>query len=242
MRTITLMAYISNKKEIEEIEDYCKKNQLNYQFKDKKQGSYYDITDRSEQDRYYFSIFGNTKEYEKLINTFPNQKIVTTEYADLGNEIDCTEDFLQQFIDCIRLFKEETNIRLKANKKFLEFIMPIKDVKVLQQLKKYECYMSEHQKRTIDIRIDIVNNEREKVDEEFTESILCLYNDVKELREQTGMSRKEFSNYFDIPYRTLQDWELKKSTCSSYLFKLMKKDLIQNNMILTEIEYKEKGD
>ncbi|MBE5830588.1 MAG: transcriptional regulator, partial [Butyrivibrio sp.] len=29
-----------------------------------------------------------------------------------------------------------------------------------------------------------------------------------ELRNSTGMSRKEFCAYFEIPYRTLQDWEL----------------------------------
>ena len=36
-------------------------------------------------------------------------------------------------------------------------------------------------------------------------------NDVKELRLKTGMNRKEFSNYFGIPYRTIEDWENKKS-------------------------------
>ena len=29
-----------------------------------------------------------------------------------------------------------------------------------------------------------------------------------ELRESTGMTRKEFCEYFEIPYRTVQDWEL----------------------------------
>lgn len=29
----------------------------------------------------------------------------------------------------------------------------------------------------------------------------------KELRELTGMNRKEFCNYFDIPYDTVRDWE-----------------------------------
>ena len=36
------------------------------------------------------------------------------------------------------------------------------------------------------------------------------------------MNRKEFAAYFGIPYRTVEDWENKKSTCSSYLFELMK--------------------
>ena len=30
---------------------------------------------------------------------------------------------------------------------------------------------------------------------------------IKELRESTGMSRKEFSEHTGIPVRTLEDWE-----------------------------------
>ena len=29
----------------------------------------------------------------------------------------------------------------------------------------------------------------------------------KELRESTGMNRKEFCEYFGIPYRTVTEWE-----------------------------------
>ena len=32
-----------------------------------------------------------------------------------------------------------------------------------------------------------------------------------ELRTSTGMTRREFCEYFEIPYRTLQDWELGKT-------------------------------
>ena len=31
--------------------------------------------------------------------------------------------------------------------------------------------------------------------------------EVKELREKMGMNRREFSDYYGIPYRTIQDWE-----------------------------------
>ena len=34
--------------------------------------------------------------------------------------------------------------------------------------------------------------------------------EVKELREKMGMNRREFSNYYGIPYRTVQDWEAEK--------------------------------
>lgn len=41
------------------------------------------------------------------------------------------------------------------------------------------------------------------------------------LRTSTGMSRKEFCEYFGIPYRTLQDWELGNRTMPDYLLRLM---------------------
>ena len=31
--------------------------------------------------------------------------------------------------------------------------------------------------------------------------------EVKELREKMGMNRREFSDYYGIPYRTVQDWD-----------------------------------
>ncbi len=45
--------------------------------------------------------------------------------------------------------------------------------------------------------------------------------DVKELREAAGMTRKEFSEYFDIKYRTIQKWETGERECFEPLLKLM---------------------
>ncbi|NEX00474.1 Helix-turn-helix [Pseudobutyrivibrio sp. NOR37] len=42
-----------------------------------------------------------------------------------------------------------------------------------------------------------------------------------ELRESTGMTRREFCDYFGIPYRTLQDWELGNRKMPDYLLRLM---------------------
>ena len=42
-----------------------------------------------------------------------------------------------------------------------------------------------------------------------------------ELRESTGMTRKEFCEYFEIPYRTVQDWELGNRKMPDYLLRLM---------------------
>ena len=42
-----------------------------------------------------------------------------------------------------------------------------------------------------------------------------------DIRNQTGMNRREFAEYFGIPYRTIQDWELGNRQMPDYLFRLM---------------------
>ena len=45
--------------------------------------------------------------------------------------------------------------------------------------------------------------------------------EVKELREQMGMKRREFCDYFGIPYRTVQDWEAEKRELPEYVLRLL---------------------
>ncbi len=44
---------------------------------------------------------------------------------------------------------------------------------------------------------------------------------VKELRKMTGMNRKEFCAYFNIPYRTVTEWELGNRHAPEYLIALL---------------------
>ena len=57
--------------------------------------------------------------------------------------------------------------------------------------------------------------------------------ELKELREKMGMNRREFSDYYGIPYRTVQDWEAEKRELPEYLLRLMK--------YRAEVEYMIKG-
>ena len=41
------------------------------------------------------------------------------------------------------------------------------------------------------------------------------------LREEAGMNRKEFGEYFGIPYRTLTDWELEHRAMPDYVLRLI---------------------
>ena len=44
---------------------------------------------------------------------------------------------------------------------------------------------------------------------------------IKDLRESTGMSRKEFSEHTGIPVRTLEDWEAGRRTPPEYIPRLL---------------------
>lgn len=44
---------------------------------------------------------------------------------------------------------------------------------------------------------------------------------LMELRISTGMNRREFAEYFEIPYRTVQEWELGNRKMPEYLLRLM---------------------
>lgn len=44
---------------------------------------------------------------------------------------------------------------------------------------------------------------------------------VKELRSLSGMTQKEFSEYFWIPQRSLENWEGGQRKCPDYLLDLM---------------------
>ena len=44
---------------------------------------------------------------------------------------------------------------------------------------------------------------------------------ISDLRESTGMSRKEFSEHTGIPVRTLEDWEAGRRTPPEYIPRLI---------------------
>jgi DNA-binding transcriptional regulator YiaG len=44
---------------------------------------------------------------------------------------------------------------------------------------------------------------------------------IIELRESTGMNRKEFCEYFQIPYRTVTEWERDNRHAPEYVIRLL---------------------
>jgi len=52
-------------------------------------------------------------------------------------------------------------------------------------------------------------------------------NKIKKAREAAGLSRKEMSDEFEIPYRTLQSWELGDRECPPWAEKLIIEKLMK---------------
>ena len=58
--------------------------------------------------------------------------------------------------------------------------------------------------------------------------------EIKELRESTGMNRKEFCEYFEIPYRTVTEWERGTRKMPDYVLRLLAYRVRMDNLIVKE--------
>ncbi len=52
-----------------------------------------------------------------------------------------------------------------------------------------------------------------------------------QIKERSGMNWKEFSAYFQIPYRTVQDWERGNRKMPEYVLRLMEYKLRMEKLI-----------
>lgn len=55
--------------------------------------------------------------------------------------------------------------------------------------------------------------------------------EFKELRKLSGMTQVQFSEYFEIPKRTIEEWDRSANKCAPYLLKLMEYKLRKENII-----------
>lgn len=51
---------------------------------------------------------------------------------------------------------------------------------------------------------------------------------IKELRRYTGLSQAKFGSIYNIPIRTIQDWEKGKRTPPSYLVILLERAVLED--------------
>lgn len=65
-----------------------------------------------------------------------------------------------------------------------------------------------------------------------------MYQNVKEIRESTGMSQKAFASMYGIPLSTLRNWEQGINSPAPYILNLLAKTLPSMNSTLKEIHGK----
>ena len=58
-----------------------------------------------------------------------------------------------------------------------------------------------------------------------------------EIRKRTGMNRRQFAEYFNIPYRTVQDWELGNRQMPDYLFRLMEYKIRMEKLVKGDVKH-----
>ena len=51
---------------------------------------------------------------------------------------------------------------------------------------------------------------------------------IVEMREQLNVSRAEFSRRYNIPIRTLENWESGKSKCPDYVRQLLERAVLED--------------
>lgn len=220
MRKITLLLRNATKLDIEKIENYCKVNNIEVCCTDKsvyENGKLVSIEDDNTIPLYYFYIISNTKGFNEL-NILLEERLIPTGYADIGNLADSDDNFIDYLAECIDTMKLANKKQEKANSMFLKLISSTDNVNVLNALFNYSCYMNEHQERMLKDRISICSGHQDDVIQEFIVNSSSTNCNIKELRERTGMNRKQFCDYFGIPYRTVEDWENGKSNCAKYLY------------------------
>ena len=54
---------------------------------------------------------------------------------------------------------------------------------------------------------------------------------IKELRTASGMTQQQFSEYFHIPKRTIENWEGEKNKCPEDLLELIEYKLTKEGVI-----------
>ena len=57
---------------------------------------------------------------------------------------------------------------------------------------------------------------------------------IRELRESTGMNRKQFCEFFQIPYRTVTEWERDNRHAPEYVLRLLEYYIRMENLMKNE--------
>ena len=75
------------------------------------------------------------------------------------------------------------------------------------------------------VMTETLSMKRLKKDAEYKEADRMK---IEEARKQKNMSRKELSEWLEIPYRTLTNWENGERSCPDYIEKLIVEKILRD--------------
>ena len=131
----------------------------------------------------------------------------------------------QNIIELLRTFDFETKRRILRYFELIEICREINRENSSQKIKRNVSVIQDIDGNNIVMINDIRFKGKRSVDRKDVREYLKEYvgegKEVKELREKMGMNRREFSDYYGIPYRTVQDWEAEKRELPEYLLRLL---------------------
>ena len=52
--------------------------------------------------------------------------------------------------------------------------------------------------------------------------------EIKELRNKTGLSQVKFGEFYNIPMRTIQNWESNVNKCPGYVLQLLERAVMED--------------
>ena len=52
--------------------------------------------------------------------------------------------------------------------------------------------------------------------------------EIKELRNKTGLSQAKFGKFYNIPLRTVQNWENNVNKCPGYVLQLLERAVMED--------------
>ena len=143
-------------------------------------------------------------------------KFCTPEMLAKYKKIQLLKDYIEETEKVIEDYNKEHGITPKTiTKSIREAISAVKqeDIGVEFKMEKEEDVKKAIEKLTDQMLEYAANMEFEKAAE--------TRDKIKELRENTGMNRKEFCEYFGIPYRTVTEWERGTRKMPDYVFRLL---------------------
>ena len=144
------------------------------------------------------------KQLPILLNDLtPEDSLYVRDLFDLSRDSQTVRDVLQRL--------QNSNIKLFVRGKHVDLADPKVQIELSATFNYHDATM-----RSIEKDREYFAQLRKEDEEERQQNQL-----LRELRQQSGMTQKAFAEYFDIPLRTLENWEGNKRYCPKYLLQLM---------------------